>query len=201
MNSSSEKLVSFSWFTKTTKKYIYYVIELSIIAIVLRLLGLVNPFIFQAIIDRVLPFQRAESLYVIVIFMIAIMLFNIALSVLSGYLGNYLANRVTLELGCRLYNHVLSLSLPILRHWQVGELFTRIGEVDTIRNFLTGTIATTVLNVIFAIIYIAALFSISPQLTLIVLIILPLQIGSLALVGPFLWYISRIIRSDRTFSE
>ncbi len=73
----------------------------------------------------------------------------------------------------------------MLRHWQVGELFSRIGEVDTIRGFLTETIATTVLNVLFAIIYLAALFSISPKLTLIVLIILPLQMGSLASVGPF----------------
>ncbi|WP_245256372.1 ABC transporter transmembrane domain-containing protein [Candidatus Bartonella washoeensis] len=96
---------------------------------------MVNPFIFQAIIDRILPFQRAESLYAIVVLMIAIMLFSTALSSLSGYLGAYLANRLTLEFVSRIYTHVLSLSLPILRTWQVGELFTRIGEVDTIRVF------------------------------------------------------------------
>ncbi|WP_406604432.1 ABC transporter transmembrane domain-containing protein [Bartonella gliris] len=138
MRNSPEKLVSFSWFTKTTKKYIHYVIELSLVAIVLRLLGLVNPFIFQVIIDRILPFQRAESLYAIVVLMIAIMLFSTALSSLSGYLGAYLANWLTLEFARRIYTHVLSLSLPTLRHWQVGELFSRIGEVDTIRGFLTG---------------------------------------------------------------
>ncbi|WP_317992978.1 6TM ABC transporter family protein [Bartonella gliris] len=108
MSHSQEKLVSFSWFTRTTKKYIYYVIELSCVAVVLRLLGLVNPFIFQAIIDCILPFQRAENLY-------AIMLFSTALSSLSGYLGAYLANRLTLEFARRIYTHVLSLSLPILR--------------------------------------------------------------------------------------
>ncbi|WP_375670514.1 ABC transporter transmembrane domain-containing protein [Bartonella sp. PS7NMGDW] len=128
MSHSQEKLVSFSWFTRTTKKYIYYVIELSCVAVVLRLLGLVNPFIFQAIIDRILPFQRIESLYAIVVLMVAIMLF----STLSGYLGAYLANRLTLEFGRRIYTHLLSLSLPTLRHWQVGKLLSRIGEVDTI---------------------------------------------------------------------
>ncbi|WP_026088246.1 ABC transporter transmembrane domain-containing protein [Bartonella rattaustraliani] len=112
--------------------------------------------------------------------------FSTALSTLSGYLGAYLANRLTLEFGQRIYNHLLSLSLPVLRHWQMGELFSHIIEVDTIRGFLTGTIAKTVLNVLFAIIYLAALFSINPKLTFIVLIILPLQMGSLASVGPFL---------------
>ncbi|WP_375630866.1 MULTISPECIES: hypothetical protein [unclassified Bartonella] len=58
------------------------------------------------------------------------MLFSTALSTLSGYLGAYLANRLTLEFARRIYTHVLSLSLPVLRTWQIGELFTRIGEVD-----------------------------------------------------------------------
>ncbi|WP_034459140.1 hypothetical protein [Bartonella koehlerae] len=66
------------------------------------------------------------------------------------------------------------------------ELFTCIGEVDTIGGLLTGTIAKTVLNVLFAIIYLAVLFSTRPKLTFIILIILPLQIGSLALVYPVL---------------
>ncbi|WP_406604434.1 hypothetical protein [Bartonella gliris] len=92
------------------------------------------------------------------------MLFSTALSSLSGYLGAYLANWLTLEFARRIYTHVLSLSLPVLRTWQVSKLFMRIGEVDTIHSFLTGIIATTVLNVLFAIIYLAVLFSISSQL-------------------------------------
>ncbi|MBB4077318.1 ABC-type bacteriocin/lantibiotic exporter with double-glycine peptidase domain [Bartonella fuyuanensis] len=101
---------------------------ISCAAVVLRLLGLVNPFIFQAIIDRILPFQRIESLYAIVVLMVSIMLFSTALSTLSGYLGAYLANRLTLEFGRRIYTHLLSLSLPTLRTWQVEELFSRIGK-------------------------------------------------------------------------
>lgn len=127
MKHSQEKPVVFSWFTRTTKKYIYYVIELSCVAVVLRLLSLVNPFIFQTIIDSILPFQCLESLYAIVVLMVAIMLFSAALSTLSGYLGTYLTNRLTLEFGRRIYTHLLSLSLSVLRHWKVGELFSRIG--------------------------------------------------------------------------
>ncbi|WP_244426369.1 hypothetical protein [Bartonella florencae] len=63
------------------------------------------------------------------------MLFSTALSTLSGYLGTYLANRLTLEFGRRIYTHLLSPSLPTLRHWQAGELFLRIGEIDTIHVF------------------------------------------------------------------
>ncbi|UNF29487.1 hypothetical protein MNL13_01545 [Bartonella krasnovii] len=79
MKHSQEKTVVFSWFTRTTKKYIYYVIKLSCVAVVLRLLSLVNPFIFQTIIDSILPFQCLESLYAIVVLMVAIMLFRVLL--------------------------------------------------------------------------------------------------------------------------
>ncbi|WP_345095893.1 hypothetical protein [Bartonella acomydis] len=91
--------------------------------------GFGNFFIFQAIIDRILPFQRFESLYVTLPWWLLIMLFSTTLSTLSGYLDTYLANRLTLEFGRRIYIHLLSLSLPTLRHWQVGELFSRIGRL------------------------------------------------------------------------
>lgn len=48
--------------------------------------------------------------------MIAIILFSTALRALSGTLDAYLANRLTLEFGCRIYTHFLSLFLPTLRH-------------------------------------------------------------------------------------
>ncbi len=60
--------------------------------------------------------------------MVAIMLFSTALNTLSGYLGAYLVNKLTLEFGRRFYTHVLSHSLPVLQTWQVGENCSHISE-------------------------------------------------------------------------
>jgi subfamily B ATP-binding cassette protein HlyB/CyaB len=59
---NAEKPASLSWFTKSTLKFTPFIIELMVIAIVIRLIGLVQPFVFQTLIDRVLPFQRVASL-------------------------------------------------------------------------------------------------------------------------------------------
>ena len=111
-------------------------------------------------------------------------LFSAGLEALAAYLGNHMANRLISELARRIFRHVLNLPLRYLQKWQVGETLARISEIDTVRGFLTGTVSGIALDVVFAITYIAALLSISPFLTSIVLIVLPLQIAAFAVVGP-----------------
>ncbi|RWM10839.1 MAG: hypothetical protein E5X80_18275 [Mesorhizobium sp.] len=81
------------------------------VAIVLRLLGLVQPFVFQTIIDRVLPFQREATLVLIVVVLVLATLFSACLGALSAYLGNHMANRLIAELARRIFDHVLNLRL------------------------------------------------------------------------------------------
>ncbi|OLL40347.1 hypothetical protein AT238_01025 [Bartonella henselae] len=59
--------------------------------------------------------------------------------------------------------------MPVLHHWHVGELFTRVGEIETIRGFFMGNIAIAGSNVLFAIIY--GNFFINVYFTFIILII------------------------------
>ncbi|TGQ36548.1 peptidase domain-containing ABC transporter [Mesorhizobium sp. M00.F.Ca.ET.216.01.1.1] len=160
-------------------------VEIVVVAIVLRLLGLVQPFVFQTIIDRVLPFQREATLVLIVVILALTTLFSAGLDALAAFLGNHMSNRLTAELAHRIFRHVLNLPLRYLQQWQVGETLARIQEIDTVRGFLTGTVSGIALDILFAVIYIGALLSISPFLTLIVLVMLPLQIVVFGLIGPF----------------
>ncbi len=93
--------------------------------------------------------------------------------------------KLTTELARRIFRHVLDLPLRYLQQWKVGDVLVRIGEIDTVKGFLTGTVSGIVLDVLFAVIYVAALLSLSPFLTLIVLFMLPLQIAAFSVIGPF----------------
>lgn len=176
--------IRFSWFTVTLKKFVPFYVELVFLAVCLRLLGLVEPFIFQVIIDRILPFQRESSLIVVVAVFILVILFQITFGVVSQLLGLITANRVTSEFGRRIYHHLFHLPYGKFRRWTVGETIARISETDTIRNFMVGTSMGVFLDALFVVIYLAVLFSLSPALTWIVLAALPLQ-GVIYLVfGP-----------------
>ncbi|MEP1698786.1 MAG: peptidase domain-containing ABC transporter [Paracoccaceae bacterium] len=178
--------IPLSWFGKTLWKFTPLYVELIFLAICLRLLGLVEPFIFQVIIDRILPFEREASLLVVVAIFAAVSLFQLGFQVLSELLGMLTANRVTRELGARIFNHLFKLPFSHFRKWSVGETIARVSETDTIRAFLVGTTTGVFLDLIFVFIYIAVLFTLSPLLTWIVLAALPIQILIYVGFGPFL---------------
>jgi ATP-binding cassette, subfamily B, bacterial HlyB/CyaB len=87
-NNHANKIpANLSWFTKSTLKYTPALIELMVISIILRLLGLIEPFVFQAIIDRVLPFQRESTLVLIVVILICSMIFSQLLGANNYFIG------------------------------------------------------------------------------------------------------------------
>ena len=178
--------IPLSWFARSLWKYTPLYVELVFLAICLRLIGLVEPFIFQVIIDRILPFQREASLIVVVAIFAAVSLFQMGFEVLSNLLGILTANKVTREFGSRIFDHLFKLPFSHFRRWSVGETIARVSETDTIRNFLVGTTTGIFLDLLFVIIYIAVLLSLSVPLTMIVLIALPLQILVYFAFGPFL---------------
>lgn len=178
--------IPLSWFGKTLWKFTPFYIELVFLAICLRLIGLFEPFIFQVIIDRILPFQREASLVVVIAVFAAVSVFQLGFHIISTLLGMLTANRVTRELGARIFDHLFKLPFGYFRKWSVGETIARVGETDTIRAFLVGTSTGVFLDLLFVIIYLAVLFALSPELTLIILAALPIQILIYVGFGPFL---------------
>ncbi|WP_372426258.1 peptidase domain-containing ABC transporter [Salinarimonas chemoclinalis] len=157
-----------------------------VVAICLRLLGLVEPFVFQVIIDRVLPFQREATLVVVVTVFALASLYQVALQALSGYLGLATTTSVTRELAKRIFAHLLRLPVAHFRRWNIGETLARVSETDTIRAFLVGATTGVLLDLVFVAVYVAVLFTISTTLAWIVVATLPVQAFAYLAYGPFL---------------
>ena len=186
MGSDKNKEIPLSWFVRPLLKYTPLYIEMVFIAICLRLLGLIEPFIFQVLIDRILPFQREASLLVVVSVFVGVSIFQMGFEVLKDLLGILTANKVTHELGVKIYNHLFKLPYGHFRRYTVGETLARVGETETIKGFLVGTSTGIILDLLFVFIYIGVLLAISPLLTAIVLIALPLQALVYIAFGPAL---------------
>ncbi len=184
--------IPLSWFGVTLWKHAHLYAELVFLAACLRLAGLVEPFIFQVVIDRILPFQREASLIAVVAIFIGVSLFQLAFEVLSQLLSMIATNRVTRELGARIFEHMFNLPIRYFRKWPVGEIIARISEIDTIRAFLVGTTTGVFLDLVFVFIYVAVLFMLSVPLTMIVLAALPLQVLIYLGFGPVLRRLLRV---------
>jgi len=178
--------VSLSWFATTLSRFYLFFAELIFLAICVRLLRLIEPFVFQVIIDRVLPFERQATLAVIIVVFLLVTVFQIGFSLLANLVGLRTANQVTLLLGRKIIKSFLTRQYAHFRNWDVGENIARINETDTIRRFLVGASTSGLLDVLFSLIYVAVLYALSPQMTVIILVSIPVQAAVYIVFGPIL---------------
>jgi ATP-binding cassette, subfamily B, bacterial HlyB/CyaB len=173
-----------SWFVPSLLRYRRVLFEVFVASFVVQILGLANPLATQLIIDKVIVQNSVETLHVLGVLVLLIALFEGIISSLRTYLFVDTTNRIDLSLGSLIIDHLLRLPLRYFERRPVGELATRANELENIRQFLTGTALTVVLDAIFSVIYIAVMFFYSWVLALVALATLPLFSLLTLLVSP-----------------
>ncbi|MDA8520450.1 type I secretion system permease/ATPase [Acidovorax sp. NCPPB 4044] len=173
----------FSWFIPSLIKHRRLLGEVLFISFMLQLFALVSPLFFQVVMDKVLVHRGLTTLDVLVGGLVVVVVFESLLNGLRGYVFSHTTSRIDVELGARLFRHLVQLPLAYFQSRRVGDSVARMRELENIRGFLTGNALTVVLDVLFSGVFIAVMLVYSVPLTLIVLASLPLYFGlSLAVV-------------------
>ena len=173
----------FSWFIPALVKYRKLLGEILLISFMLQLFGLVSPLFFQVVMDKVLVNKGMTTLDVLVIGLVIVVVFESVLNALRAYVFSHTTSRIDVELGSRLFRHLVTLPLAYFQARRVGDSVARVRELENIRSFLTGNALTVLLDVFFSGVFIAVMLFYSVPLTLIVLTSLPLYFAiSLAVV-------------------
>lgn len=175
-----------SWFIPSIVKYRKLLGEVLLASLFLQIFGLVSPLFFQVVVDKVLLHHSLRTLDVVMIGLTAIGLFEFLLGTLRSYIFSHTTSRIDVELGARLFHHLLSLPIGYFESRQAGQTVARVRELETIRNFITGSALTLVLDLLFSVIFIAVMFYYSVTLTLIVLASIPFYVTLSILVTPVL---------------
>ncbi len=173
-----------SWFTPMLTKYRRSLVLVFVASLLAQLFGLGIPLLIQQIIDKVLSQGNLSSLNVLGTVMIVLAIFQGCLTVLRTYIFVDTTDRMDLALGSAVIDRLLCLPLSFFEKRPVGELSQRIGELNVIRNFLTGTALVSVLNLIFAVLYLIVMILYSPLLTLVSLSTLPVYMLMIFGVAP-----------------
>lgn len=105
---------------------------------------------------------------------------------MRNYVFSHTTNRIDVELGARLYQHLVRLPLAYFTARQVGQTVARVRELDGIRNFITGTALTLVIDLFFTLVFFVVLWLYSPLLTGVVLATLPFYIVLSLVITPIL---------------
>ena len=166
-----------TWFLGAIHKYRYLLSEVLLASFFLQLFALVSPLFFQVVIDKVLVHRAVSTLDVLVVGLLAISTFETVLGILRTYLFAHTTNRIDVELGARLFHHLLALPMAYFQARRVGDSVARVRELESIRNFLTSSALTLIIDLFFAFVFVAVMFFYSPLLTSIVLGSFPLYIA------------------------
>jgi len=173
-----------TWFLGAVHKYRGLLSEVLLASFFVQLFALVSPLFFQVVIDKVLVHRSMSTLDVLMVGLVAIALFETVLGIGRTYLFSHTTNRIDVELGARLFRHLLALPLGYFQARRVGDSVARVRELENIRNFLTSSALTLVIDLFFTVVFTAVMFFYSPLLTWIVLGSLPLYIAISAASTP-----------------
>jgi ATP-binding cassette, subfamily B, bacterial HlyB/CyaB len=173
-----------SWFLGAIHKYRHLLSEVLVASFFLQLLGLVSPLFFQVVIDKVLVHRSLSTLDVLILGLLTISVFETVLGILRTYLFSHTTNRIDVELGARLFHHLLALPMAYFQARRVGDSVARVRELENIRNFLTSSALTLVIDLFFTFVFLGVMFFYSPLLTWIVLGSFPFYIAVSAGVTP-----------------
>ena len=174
----------FQWFLPELKKYRVILSQVLFSSFIVQLFTLANPLIIQVIIDKVISQRSLDTLQVLGIALLVLTLVEGLLASLRTFLLTETTNRIDQRLGSEVIDHLLKLPLEYFDMRPVGELSTRIGELEKIRNFITGQGITTILDAMLSVVYILVMLLYSVKLTLIALLVIPIQVSLTFLGAP-----------------
>ncbi|WP_411850359.1 type I secretion system permease/ATPase [Stenotrophomonas sp. LGBM10] len=176
----------FRWFVPAVVKYRRILGEVFIVSLFIQLFALITPLFFQVVMDKVLVHHGMTTLEVVAVGLVAIAAFDVLLNGLRTYVFAHTTSKIDVELGARLFRHILNLPLAYFESRRVGQTIARVRELENIRNFLTGPALTSVLDLLFTVVFLAVMFYYSVWLTLIVVISLPIYAIWSAAITPVL---------------
>ncbi|MEH2069594.1 MAG: peptidase domain-containing ABC transporter [Nostoc sp.] len=171
---SQQEKFNLSWFTPAVWKYKGLLGEVLLASFTLQLLGLTTPLITQVVIDKVMVQESLPTLDVMALALLFVAIFESILGILRLFIFTHTARRLDLSLSAQLFRHLMRLPLAYFESRRVGDTVARVQELEQIRQFLTGTALTVILDSIFAVVYLALMFYYSIPLTFVALAVLPL---------------------------
>ncbi len=164
----------FKWFFVEIMKYKRIIAEVMLGSFVVQLFGLVTPLFTQVILDKVIVHRSMSTLDVLGIAFVAVSIFEFLLNLTRNYIFIHTANKIDAKLGSKLFHHLFALPFVYFESRKVGNIISRVRELDQIREFITNKSVSVIIDLFFSTVFLVVMFIYSKILTFVVLIIVAL---------------------------
>jgi subfamily B ATP-binding cassette protein HlyB/CyaB len=162
-----------AWFLPVVRRFKRILAEILLVSVFIQLVALVAPLFSQVVIDKVLVHRGLTTLEVLCIGLLVVNAADAGLNWLRTYTFAHTTSRMDAILGAQLFQHLLALPIAYFESRQTGQTVARVRELENIRQFITSSALTLVIDVVFSLIFMAVMFWYSASLTLVVVLSIP----------------------------
>ncbi len=163
----------FSWFIPQIVKYRRLIGEVLLVTLGINILGLAAPLFFQNVIDKVLVHNTFDTLVILVIGYVAVSVWETIFGWIRTRLYSETSQKIDVELGAKLFRHLLGLPVAYFETRRVGDIAMRVRQLETIREFLTNASMSVLIDPMFTIVFLAVMWLYSVKLFLISVLTIP----------------------------
>ncbi|MBV9077671.1 MAG: type I secretion system permease/ATPase, partial [Methylobacteriaceae bacterium] len=183
---SETRTFGLSWFLPVMRRFGRILTEVLVISVFIQLLALVAPLFTQVVIDKVLVHRGLTTLEVLVIGLLVVNVADVLLNWLRTYVFAHTTSRMDAMLGSQLFRHLLALPIGYFESRATGQTVARLRELENVRQFITSSALTLVIDVVFGFLFLAVMAWYSLTLTLVVAASIPCYAALSVLITPAL---------------
>jgi ATP-binding cassette subfamily B protein len=166
-------------------------------ALAMHVLALAVPIFFQIVIDKVLVHLSVSTLTVIAVGVVIAILFDAVLNWLRGYFLLRASSKIDIRLARTTFRHLMALPIGFFERSLAGVVTRHMQQASQIREFLTGRLLMTLLDLPALIVFLPILAYYSVELTAIVLgITLVLAMVIALMIGPYRRRLRRLYQAE-----
>ncbi|MCC5827192.1 peptidase domain-containing ABC transporter, partial [Alkalimonas sp.] len=144
--------------------------KLFVLSLLLQLFLLATPYYTQLVVDEVLISHDKPLLVVLALGFGLLVLFQVVTQTLRGWVVLHLGSVMSVQMATNLMRHLLHLPLSYFDKRHMGDVVSRFGSLNSVRELLTNSLVEGVIDGLMATAVLVMMFLYSPKLALVVLI-------------------------------
>ncbi|QDH18010.1 peptidase domain-containing ABC transporter [Swingsia samuiensis] len=152
------------WFVKMVGREGKILRDIAFASLVLSILQIFPALIVMQVLDRVVNYHSMATLVTMTSFVVIFSFYEILLTYARRELSLILSTRLDARISMHAFNRLLALPLEFYEREQTGEVLGRFLAIFKVRDFLTGQLMTTMLDLFTLVVVLPVLFLMSPTL-------------------------------------
>ncbi len=135
--------------------------ELIAASFIINILALATPLFMMVVFNKIIGQGAIDTLNVLLIGMVVVYLFDFLLRAVRGYIASHTGARLDALISGEVVHHLVHLPFQHFERTPTGLIAERLRQLDVLRGFFTGQMPVLIIDLVFVVLFVTAIFFIN----------------------------------------